>query len=242
MGLTNGTMSEEGSELSPFEEEKLEILKEYATEILNRTEEIERVFDQTIDTDLRFNELDTTLKAISGVFHESVDPSDQMELSEAILNVVANFSPNIADKLIEAGGECQRLSDFFHKLEASYSVILSRRINRYYKGNDWWSNISTDMGYRNRSPILRHEITKDYDEQTVITSDPQNSLVFALHIIRHVNSARDNLGEDILDYISEETVNEIEEVGSELSEAIENYPTSSDGPDVEAVSVDESDQ
>ncbi|MFD1515137.1 hypothetical protein [Halomarina rubra] len=219
-------MSVEPQEEYPFDEERMETLREHLDAILDNKEEVRNVFEQTINTDLRFNELDTSLRYLSGVLYPEVEGEDSMVLAEIIVNAVVYFQPQFADTLLEKFEDGDKLVDFLTELESKYSVILTRRVNRHYKGNDWWSNVKTDSGYRSGQPIFHHEITKDYDERVLISSDPQNTLVLSKHFLQQVNSARDDLGEDILHYVNEETTKQLAEVAQELADAVSEYPES----------------
>ncbi len=206
------------------EEERIDILLEHSEDLLNQRKEIISVFDNTVASDLRFNNLDEFFRLLSGCLYGYVDEDDVSEVAEAIANTVVAYSTESADRLMEEGEDGEKLHSFLTELEANYKIHLERRTNRLHKGNDWWSNVKTEMGYRANKPHFRHEITKDYQDQVVISTDPQNTLTLAAHFLRQVLDARETLGEDVLDYISPELVQDVEELSSELADVMEEYP------------------
>jgi|GEM_PF-2731430 len=206
-----------------FEEERVDLLLEHSEGILEQRKEIRSVFEKTIGTDKKFNNFDTFFRYLEGCLYGKVDQDAQEDVAEALLNTINSFSHDAADQLREDGEDGEKLFEFITTLEVEYGLDLSQRTNRVYKGQDWWSNIKTQPGYRSGRPHFSHEIIKDYDEQVVIGTDAQNTLVLARHLINEVDSARTTLGEDILDYINPDLVDDICNLASELQDAMEQY-------------------
>lgn len=216
-------MSKSTNQNRIFEEERIDLLLNNSDGILEQQEEIKTVFEKTIESDHTFNSFDLFFRYLGGCLYGKVDEDDLNDIAEALLNTVNAFSTEAADQLRESGKEGEQLFEFITELEVEYGVALKQKTNRVYKGHDWWSNIKTQPGYRSGRPHFTHEIIKDYDEQVVIGTDTQNTLVLARHLINEIEKARNDLGNDILDYISPQVVRDISDLAEELEDAVEEY-------------------
>jgi hypothetical protein len=237
---TTVPMSESDDPVESFDQERIEALVNNAEAVLKNKEQIELAIEQALDSELRFNNFDPLLQSVSGPLYGDVENEVRMLVSEALVNIIARYPSDLADHLSKNSEHGDELVDFLNRLEAKFRIKLQRRLNRQYKGNDWWSNIKTDSGFRSGQPIFHHEFTKDYEDRVVITSDAQNTLALSRHFLEQIHAAQGDLGEDVLDYISEDTVDEIVEMAQELAEAVEKYPDSIEIAESKAESVEDS--
>lgn len=201
-------------------------LIEYSDEVVKNREKIVFGLEQSLNSDMRYNTFKPILNSVAGPLYNDIEGNDRMKVAEAILNITANYTEEIADYISEKNQNEANLVEFLNEIEARFRIKLRKMVNRQTKGNDWWSNISSDVGFRGGRPIFYHEITKDYDERVLITSDLENSLVLSHHFIRQVDGAQGELGKDVLNYISKETVDAIIETAESLAEDLEEYPDS----------------
>jgi hypothetical protein len=168
-------MSGSSTEPEFIREQRVEVLLENSDGILKQKEDIRTVFDQTVDSELRFNNFDEIFDSLNRCLYSYVEEEEVTDVSEAILNTVLSFDSSIADDLIEDGENGKELFKFLTELEAQYRLPLRRTAKRMQVGHDWWRNVTTEPCYRSGRPMFDHEVVKDYEEVARFSCDAENT-------------------------------------------------------------------
>lgn len=224
-------MSESEEIPESFDNEQIEALLSNVDGVLDNKDQIELGLEQSVDSGLRYNNYEPLIRSVGGPLYGDIEGEERSRVSEAILNITAEFPDQLAAYISENNEQGEELVIFLNKLEARFRIKVRRIVNRQTKGNDWWSNITSNSAFRGGRPVFYHEITKDYEERVVVSSDLQNTLVLSRHFLNQVEQSRNELGEDILDYVPEDVVNDIVEIAQDLVEAVEDYPESVELPE-----------
>jgi len=205
-----------------FPEDLAEPLVENSTEIMANRDSIERVFENIIKTDKVFNNMEKLSGGLELALTPQVDQDEIGPLINGLISTIVNFDPDYRSEFEEYGAD-EELVSFISDLKLRYGVELTQRLNREWKGRDWWSNIKTNVGVRSNRVYFRNELTIDFEREVDFNSGPESTLVLVDHFLRQITAAKNTIGEDILDSIRKEQVEEIHDHVSDLLEEIDEY-------------------
>lgn len=199
--------------------------------------ELETPIDDTlsefVSSNKKFGGFEELFSSLEFILRGEVTEGDEQELSEALVNIVANADNRTIDALREEADDS--VARFIQRIKTRHGLDLQRKINRLRQGKNYWTNIKTEAVYRTGRPTFHHEITIDYQETVRISSSPNANLDLATHLLEQTSSLPETLGEDAFETVERAQVEEVREKANELIEMMDEK----DEDDVEEISDDE---
>jgi hypothetical protein len=199
---------------------------------LNNTDDIEFIFEDTINSDRKSNAWDDFVGTFETLLYDEIeDKSGFKNLLSAILGIVLNWNPEKHEKIKD---ENEELADFAKTLATKFGLPTQRRANRINQGRKYWSNVKSDATIRSNNPVHTHELIIDHDSVFNFDSGINSTIILSKHFLQQVVEYPDIIGEDVLSYIHKPEVEEINELSEELLEKMDDYESSDkDMPDID---------
>ena len=169
-----------------------------------------------------FNNFDKFADNLDMILADDLSQGNIEPVINSLISVVLNCNREVRERLQE-DAENDDLVRFVIDLNLDYGIDLEQRINRMWKGPDWWSNIKTDTGIRSGNAYFQHELTLDYDRQVTFNSNIESTFTLIEHLLRQVKASKNTLGEDIFSPFHKQQIEEVEEQAAEVLNDIEEH-------------------
>lgn len=222
------TVSSEDNPVQDSErEEQIDILTDYAREISQNSERIERVFEDTFNSDETHNNYDDYLSTMELVLTGIVDEGDKQDVTSALVNLVINYDSELYDEIAESD---DGLADLIKKIASEYGLSIQRRIQRINQGHDYWNNVKSELSVRSNYPKFNHELVIDYTYRMTFDSSFNGTALLAQHFLEQIAEAPDVLGEDTLTFVDRDAIEKIQEVSEEILEQMDEFEEPLDQP------------
>lgn len=212
--------SEDNENIDLGQEKALEILKEHSKTIINNFEAIDWVFEDSVGSDRIHHDFEDLTKTLSLKLTGLVEDGEEREVSGAIFGVVANFDEDQYRELEEHNKE---LANRIRDLSAEYGLSIQRRAQRIRQGQLYWNNVKSNLTVRSNRPTFVHELTIDYSDVIRFESGYHGTTILSRHFIEQVADAMDVLGKDVLSFLEENEIKQINEISETLLDELEGY-------------------
>lgn len=209
-------MSEETeNEVRPGLEDEIETVIEYGHFFTGNEDAIRTAFEKTVGSDKNFNNLDKLYEHLgTALFNEFGD--DAKDAINEFINLIPNVAPYEIRVIEERSGE--DLANLIRDIKLEYGLDMNKRASRMHEGRRSLNNITSDAAFRAGNPIFYHEMMIDYEDEVQFNADLSSTITLAIHFVQQVAEAPNQLGEDVLDYVSTEDLDRLEENVEELLE------------------------
>ena len=214
-------MSANEDKSDPPRQDLIEDLIEYEETIIDNAEEIERAIEANLTGEKRTNNFDQFGDSVSAIIGPTVDNDEDINtIINSIFNALPQFNNEMAESLNESGASDELLK-YLRSWRVQYGIEVNQRLNRFLKGQDWWSNIKTDVGVRSSQSHYHNELIIDYSDVVTFGSDTSGMLTLAHHFLSQVWNAQNQIGDDILRGINRERLENIEDRVNTLIEEVD---------------------
>lgn len=207
----------------PEETVELDEILEYSEEIVEKEQELRTAFDSILSSNITVEGFDELFEQISIALYGSVDDEDIEYVSTLFINLVAQVSIGRLKGLSEEGSEGTKLADLIRDFGIEYRLELSNMMNKRQRGEHGWTNIKSEKGFRSSSPVFHTEFIRSYTDRCRVSSSTNGMINLADHAVVQVLDSTDELGRDILDYLDEGAIEDLEEHVKKLAEEFEEY-------------------
>lgn len=211
----------------PISDRDLEAIKAKQSILIEQKSKIEDIFDSNFSGSKNIDKFEVTGNSLSWLFEgDNSEPREVENLINAVFNICINYNHSVRSELKQEdiGSE---VIDLLEYIVVNHDTELNRQANRSSKGSDWWSNVSTTVSYRN-GVVLSHEFTIDMDEKVTISNDIYSSHQLANHILQQTKSARNIIGEDVLEEVNKDILEDAKDTIEDIIEEVDRYEDSED--------------
>ncbi|WP_137289032.1 hypothetical protein [Natronorubrum halophilum] len=206
------------SEVTSF----IDTFVKYDNEILSVKDKINSCFISIFKEDREikvFNELGNELTT---VFVSVIPEEAREDVINAVYSLVLNFEAGSFDYLQDKTGN-DELIQFVVGLRTKFGLDFKKETNKFFRGERWWSDLKTNMGYRSGQVYFDNEVVVAMEDRMNFTSDLHGQVILSMHFIEQITQAQNQLGESIIEDINKSAVEDLEESISDLLKDIEDY-------------------
>ena len=218
---------------SPSREEMVDEIIEYKQGILRLEDEIDLALSEAIDENEDPKDFSEVFSNLMFALTEEFDESVADDISEMLINLIVSIDRNIVD--VFESKEEKELLKLIKKYQYKFGYDLRRKNSRVHQGVNYWSNVSSNLGYRRNSPYIEHEFTIDHTEVRKISGGLRSNANLLVHITENFRDLSGTLGPGSLDEVP---VDLIDEALDNLQDFKEKLDENEDNED-ESISNDE---
>lgn len=206
-------------------EDEQELLNE-TVENLKEKEEIIRknkgLIESSFETSAKNQSIPGGLTdSLEVIFHSEFESQDEKwELISGLIAAVTNLDRVYLEEM--EGYLDEEIINFLKSLSVRFSEDIDRSFKEENLGEDVWDSVKTEISYRNDSLLFRHEIDK-LEGKVSVNSAIEGELRLVNHILTQVLDSTGLVGEDVLDMINEESLEDIEDKLDRLRNKVDEY-------------------
>lgn len=224
----------------PISDRDKEVLGENKDILSNNDQKIKDIFDSNFSGPPNVDKFELTGNSLSWLFQDHMESGDIENLINAIFNISINYNSEVKKELKSLDFD-RDIIDVFEYIAVNHTPSLNRQANRATKGDDWWSNLTTTINYKDRT-VLSHEFTVDMNEKVVVSNDIYGSHHLANHILQQTKTARNIIGEDVLDDVDKDLLEDIKDTIDDIIEEVDQYNNDKSGDEPFETDVMEGDE
>lgn len=216
-------MSSDGTSQEAIPPSQKETLIQYDERIVGEKDNVIDLFDSMLSKDTLPDKIDPIGDRLSWILSSEEQSTEETnDIINAILNTSINFGVEVRQELQEIEVD-EELIEIFEYISINHGTELERQANRRTKGADWWSNISTSVVSKNGGAVLSHEFTVDMDKKVTIANNMHGSHLLVRHVLEQTKSARNIIGEDVLENVERDLLEDIQETVDDILEELEEF-------------------
>jgi hypothetical protein len=212
-------MSPEPDENSRPEENLVEPITEYQEELSpSDREELEAMLEKLLASHT-YN----SIRSLSQDVANGVIADMNAGMVEDILYLASGIDDDLVNFFMERGVD-KEFMDFIKNLRREYFPKLQSISARGRVGNEWWSNVSTNVQLNEEAEIsLNTKMTIDKDRKIEYDSTLSNSVSLATHFVQRTRNTVELYGELAVGQLEAEEVSILREELKILIEELNKY-------------------